>query len=164
MASTSKICDVEVCETVQADNETCSLVGCFYRDPWVTECKSAQVIAEACAQQSGLSYSCREAATTLQLFPYKVQVTQLLSPVDCEKQHRYCEWLLAEVEDDPGMLGMTSFSYEAWFHLTGYVNSEKSRIWSKEHPHTTHESPLVWIVVCRIPPWDCGVQFLRKHH
>jgi hypothetical protein len=36
----------------------------------------------------------------------------------------YCNWLLAKVEDDPHKLDVTSFFDEAWFHLTGYINSE----------------------------------------
>jgi hypothetical protein len=159
MASTSKICDVEVCETVRAATETCSLVGCFYRRPyrsssWITECRSAQVTEETCTANWIVVGSCREAATTLQLFPHEVKVIQLLLPADCEKQHRYCEWLLAEVEDDPGMLYMTSFSIEAWFRPTGYVNSENSRIWSKGIPHTTHETPHHSI----------GLWFAVSHH
>jgi hypothetical protein len=31
---------------------------------------------------------------------------------------------------------------EAWFHLSGYINSQNSRIWSAENPHALHENPL----------------------
>ena len=31
---------------------------------------------------------------------------------------------------------------EAWFHLSGYVNSQNSRHWAIENPHVIHESPL----------------------
>ena len=34
------------------------------------------------------------------------------------------------------------FSDEAWFLLSGYVNSQNSRVWSAENPHTILESPL----------------------
>jgi hypothetical protein len=34
------------------------------------------------------------------------------------------------------------FSDEAWFHLSGYVNSQNSRFWSSENLHLFHEVPL----------------------
>jgi hypothetical protein len=42
---------------------------------------------------------------------------------------------------------------EAWFHLSGYINSQNSRIQSAENPHTFHERPFcslkfrVWCAV-----------------
>jgi hypothetical protein len=42
---------------------------------------------------------------------------------------------------------------EAWFHPSGYVNSQNSKMWRVEHPHTFHEKPLhslkvgVWCAV-----------------
>jgi len=33
------------------------------------------------------------------------------------------------------------FSDEAWFHLSGYVNSQNSRIWASENPKAIHEEP-----------------------
>ena len=34
------------------------------------------------------------------------------------------------------------FTDEAWFHLSVYVNSQNTRIWAAENPHTVHEEPL----------------------
>jgi hypothetical protein len=34
------------------------------------------------------------------------------------------------------------FFLEAWFHLSGYVNSQNSRFWSSENTHLFHEVPL----------------------
>jgi hypothetical protein len=31
---------------------------------------------------------------------------------------------------------------EAWFYLSGYVNSQNSRFWSSDNPHLFHEVPL----------------------
>jgi hypothetical protein len=39
-------------------------------------------------------------------------------------------------------LGECIFSDEAWFHLSGYVNSQNSRFWSSENPNLFHEVPL----------------------
>jgi len=47
------------------------------------------------------------------------------------------------------------FTDEAWFHLSRYVNSQNTRIWEAENPHTVHEEPLhsqkigVWCGVSR---------------
>jgi hypothetical protein len=30
---------------------------------------------------------------------------------------------------------------EAYFHLSGYVNSQNTRIWSDENPHAIHQIP-----------------------
>jgi hypothetical protein len=44
---------------------------------------------------------------------------------------------------------------EAWFNLNGYVNTQNTRIWSAEKPHTLHEAPLhnqkvgVWTAASR---------------
>jgi hypothetical protein len=33
-------------------------------------------------------------------------------------------------------------SDEAWFHLSGHVNSQNTRYWAAENPHLVHEQPL----------------------
>ena len=39
------------------------------------------------------------------------------------------------------VLDVTFFTDEAWFHLSGYVNSQNSRLWSYDNPHSLHENP-----------------------
>jgi hypothetical protein len=34
------------------------------------------------------------------------------------------------------------FKDEAWFHFSGYVNSQNNRYWSGENPTLIHEVPL----------------------
>jgi hypothetical protein len=47
------------------------------------------------------------------------------------------------------------FTDEAWFHLSGYVNSQNYHTWATENPHVYEESPLhpqkigVWCTVSR---------------
>jgi len=47
------------------------------------------------------------------------------------------------------------FSVEAWFHLTGYVNSQNTCTWLTENPHAAHETSLhpvksgVWCAASR---------------
>lgn len=52
-------------------------------------------------------------------------------------------------------LDHTFFSEKAWLrlHISGYVNSQNTRIWSSDNPHVLHEQPLhsqkfvVWCVI-----------------
>jgi hypothetical protein len=46
---------------------------------------------------------------------------------------------------------------EAWFHLSGYVNSQNSRYWATENPNELHEQPLH---DQKIGVW-CGVSATR---
>jgi hypothetical protein len=46
------------------------------------------------------------------------------------------------VERNPGILTMAWFTYEARFHLSGYVKSQITRIWASENPHAFSETPL----------------------
>ena len=58
--------------------------------------------------------------------------------------------MVEEVRLDPLLYFMSD---EAWFHLSGYVNSQNTRYWSFENPHLIHETPLhdlkigVWCAV-----------------
>ena len=46
----------------------------------------------------------------------------------------YCEWFMNLFGKDDELLDITWYSDEAWFHLTGCVNSQNTRIWATEHP------------------------------
>lgn len=53
------------------------------------------------------------------------------------------------------MLDLTYFTDEAWFHLSGYINSQNYRTWATENPHTYVETSLhplkigVWVAISR---------------
>jgi hypothetical protein len=55
------------------------------------------------------------------------------------------------------------FPDEAWFHLSGYVNSQNSFFWSSENAHLFHEVPLhsqkigCWCAISR--KWIVGPIF-----
>jgi hypothetical protein len=80
-------------------------------------------------------------------------VLHVLKPEDTTARLQYCHWLQEEIPF--GMLDMNLFfiSDEAWFHLSGYVNSQNSRYWSTENPHQFVETPFhaqklgVWCAV-----------------
>jgi hypothetical protein len=46
------------------------------------------------------------------------------------------------IDENPGIFDYTLFSDEAWFHLSGYVNSQNTRLWGSENPHAMFEEPL----------------------
>jgi hypothetical protein len=53
------------------------------------------------------------------------------------------------------ILDKTFFRDEAWFRLNIYINSQNTRIWATENPHTLYKVPLlaekmgVWCAVSR---------------
>jgi hypothetical protein len=40
------------------------------------------------------------------------------------------------------ILDITFFTDEAWFNLSGYINTQNSRLWSSENSYAVHENPL----------------------
>jgi hypothetical protein len=56
---------------------------------------------------------------------------QSLLSLDCGKL-QFSDWLLAKVKDDPRMLNLTFYSDEQRFRLTGYLNSQNTRMWLTE--------------------------------
>lgn len=87
------------------------------------------------------------------MHPYKLTVVHELLPTDFQKRIDYCTWFNENLNDD--LLDISFFSDEAWFHLSGYVNSQNYRIWNAENPHVYRETPMhpikigVWIAMSR---------------
>lgn len=77
-----------------------------------------------------------------------------LHALDHNKRIDYCQWFNENLRNDE-VLNLSFFSDEAWFHLSGYVNSQNYRIWSAENPHVYHETQLhpvkigVWVGMSR---------------
>jgi hypothetical protein len=90
----------------------------------------------------------------LHFHPYKVSVVQELLPLDFGKRVQYCNWFNENLNDDD-ILDLTFFSDEAWFHLSGYVNSQNYRSWNTENPNILRETTLhpiklgVWVAMSR---------------
>jgi hypothetical protein len=72
-----------------------------------------------------------------------------------EKWLQYCIWFTHFIWRGIDILDKVFYSGEAWFHLSGCINSQNSRIWSAENLHSFHERPLhsltigVWCAVSR---------------
>lgn len=89
----------------------------------------------------------------LHFFPYRMTSVHELLPIDPPRRLQYCEWFSNVLNDE--LLDITFYSDEAWFHLTGYVNSQNMRMWSAENPHIYTETSLhpqkigVWVAMSR---------------
>lgn len=90
----------------------------------------------------------------LDMHPYKVTATQQLLGIDFQRRITYCHWFNENLNDN-NILDKTFFSDEAWFHLSGYINSQNYRTWATENPHNYVESHLhplkigVWVAMSR---------------
>ena len=90
----------------------------------------------------------------LNMHPYKMQSYQALLSADHPRRLAYCHWFVNNLMNDD-LLNLTFFSDEAWFHLSGYINSQNMRMWSTDKPHIFIETPLhaqkigVWMAVSR---------------
>lgn len=107
-------------------------------------------------QQKQISlFSAYKAAKLLGLTPYKIKESQKIGPNDPAARLRYCQWLKWFTRNTVCALDNLFFSDEAWFHLSGYVNSQNSRYWSARNPHQVFQQPLhsekigVWCAVSR---------------
>jgi len=69
-------------------------------------------------------------------------VVHELKEPDQVKRVAYCQWFQTLLKENLGILDYTWFSDEVWFHLSGYINSQISRIWASENPNVIHEEPL----------------------
>jgi hypothetical protein len=67
------------------------------------------------------------------MFPYYMHVMdQLLPPASAKWAHSL--WTVVQnVQDNCLILDLANFSDNAWFHLSGYTNSQKINIWSMEN-------------------------------
>jgi hypothetical protein len=79
------------------------------------------------SQEIGLSRStCQRAAKKASMHAYRFRVVHELKEQDYDKRMTYCHWFQTFNDENPGILDYTWFSDEAWFHLSGYVNSQNT--------------------------------------
>lgn len=96
------------------------------------------------SQQLGLSYGTTWAILRkdLGLKAYKIQLVQELKPADLPLRHRFSQWALEKLDEDPLFSTKILFSDEAHFWLHGYVNKQNCRIWGEEQPEEVQQLPL----------------------
>jgi len=97
------------------------------------------------SQQVGVSYGMAHTALKkhLCLHPYKITAVHELKTGDSAKQVEYCKWFLDFLDrEGDDILDVTFFTDEAYFHLSGYSNSQNSRVWCAHNPCAFQELPL----------------------
>ena len=136
--------------TILTDNKLDEISDIMLRSPT----KSMRKLA----QETGISARTAHKAVTkeLNLYPYKFTVVHELKDADYEKRLFYCEWFQRFINRHGiEVLDETFFTDEAWFNLSGYVNSQNSRIWSTDNPFALKETALhpekigVWVAISR---------------
>jgi len=91
----------------------------------------------------------------LKFYPFRMQVFHELIPGDSVKRVNYCRWFKNLIRGNIGVLDQVCFTDEAWFHLSGYVNTQNYRKWITENPHNYTETPLhpqkigMWCAISR---------------
>jgi hypothetical protein len=96
------------------------------------------------SQEIGLPRStCQSCYKKAGLHAYRFRVAQELIQQDYDKSMTYCRWFQTFIEENPGILDYTWFSDEAWFHLSGYVNSQNTHLWGSENPHHCSRNPSI---------------------
>jgi hypothetical protein len=91
----------------------------------------------------------------LELYPYRMQGFHELIHGDYAKRVNYCRWFKNPIRGNIGVLHQVFFTDEAWFHLSGYVNSQSYRTWRTENPNKYTKTALhpqkigVWYAISR---------------
>ena len=78
----------------------------------------------------------------MNLFPYKIQLTQELKTTDQEQRRKFTDWLLAKNEFDNDFSRKINFSDEAHFHIKGYMDRQSYRILDSENPREFQEKSM----------------------
>jgi hypothetical protein len=78
----------------------------------------------------------------LKFYPCRMQVFHELISGEYAKRVNYCRWFKNLIRGNTGVLDQVIFTEEAWFHLSGYVNSQNYRTWRTETPHNYTETAL----------------------
>ena len=68
----------------------------------------------------------------LDVFPYRIQVSQLLTENDKIRRKAMCAALLRKIETNHSFLSHLWTSDEAHFHLHGAVNSKNNIFWGRD--------------------------------
>jgi len=77
----------------------------------------------------------------LHMYPYRVQIKQKPTPDDMRKRVIMCQWFCNKIDAVPDFLDTVWFSDEAYFLLSGHVNSKNNIFWGSTHPEHCLQTP-----------------------
>lgn len=80
-------------------------------------------------------YQVQNTLKTNKFKPYKIHLTQTLIPGDEERRLQFCQWLLAETENDQDLLKNIIWTDECRFTNLGLFNRHNEHYWARENPH-----------------------------
>jgi len=75
--------------------------------------------------------------------PYKLQMQHHMSEDDPDRRMQFCEWAVAQLQEDPDFHTKILFTDEANFYVHGEVNKQNLRYWSPNNPQWTDPCKLV---------------------
>jgi hypothetical protein len=85
-----------------------------------------------------------------------VSAVQQLKDADYQKRFNYSEWFTNFItQNGQGILDVTFYTNEVWFHLSGHVNTKNTCLWCTENPHAIVEEPVhsdkigIWVAISR---------------
>jgi hypothetical protein len=79
----------------------------------------------------------------LHIRSYKIAVVPEIKPVDYEERVRFCDWFINHILDGLLFPELIFFTGGANFNLSGFVNSQNNKDWSKiETPHALIQLPF----------------------
>ena len=92
--------------------------------------------------QTGISLGSAHPAVRkmLKFYPYRMQDFHELIPGDNANKINYGRWFKNIIHGNTGVLDQVFFTDKAWFHRSGYVNSQNYRTWRTENPHNDTET------------------------
>ncbi len=93
------------------------------------------------AQSIGVSHSLTYITMRSIAYLYKFSVCHKLKPGDGARRTKFCRRIL-DFASNENVFNKFYFSSEAWFHLSGYINSQNCRTCSATNPHQFMELTL----------------------
>ena len=70
----------------------------------------------------------------LHMYPYRIQFKQKITPDDMRKRVIMCQWFCDKIDAVPDFLDNVWCSDEAYFLLSGHMNSKNNIFWGSTHP------------------------------
>ena len=94
------------------------------------------------SQELGINRKSVRRILIADLYPYRIQIKQKLTPDDMRKRVIMWQWFCDKIDSVPDFLDNVWFSEEAHFLLSGNVNSKNNIFWGSTPPEHCLQRPL----------------------